>query len=158
MSDRVLLTDAAAPIYHNPNPTDSESIEFKHRWKGYCLFEFYETGQLRFWEGGEPKKELGRYVVVWDGEKPITFMDGMWCESEGWKGEDAVLAPGTTEDVREAFRAWVKENPDNRFGIDTMNIDRKVTIEPVRGTLEDAKRDMATLFDSYLQEQLVQES
>ena len=104
MSDRVLLTDAVAPIYHNPNPTDSESIEFKHRWKGYCLFEFYETGQLRFWEGGEPKKELGRYVVVWDGEKPITFMDGMWCESEGWKGEDAVLAPGLARQRAEAVR------------------------------------------------------
>jgi len=152
MSDRVLLTDTDCPIYHNPNPTDPDSIEFKQRWKGYCLFEFYETGQLRFWEGGDPKNELSRYIVIWDGEKPLTFLDGMWCESEGWSGEDAVLAPGTTEDVREAFRAWVKENPENRFGIDTLNIDRKVAIEPVQGSINDAKEEMANLFDAYLVE------
>lgn len=151
--DRILLTDEASPIYHNPNPTDEESIEFKQRWKGYCLYEFYETSQLKLFEE-TPKNELSRHVVVWDGSAPISFIDGIWIDGgiEGWVGDDAILAPGTSEEVREAFRAWVQENTDNRFGIDSLNINQKVVIEPQNGTLQDARHEMETLFDSFLQE------
>ena len=151
MTDLVLLTDAATPIYHNPCPTDEDSIAFKQRWKGYCLFEFYETGHLSLFEdgGAEPKKELSRYVVVWDQNTPRSIMDGMWCEMEGW-GENAVLAPGTTEEVREMFHAWVQENPDNHFGTNSLNIDRQVVIAPVQGTIDNAKEEIDSLFDSFL--------
>ena len=159
-NDLVLLTDAATPIFHNPCPTDDDSIEFKQRWKGYCLFEFYETGQMRLFDESEPKNELSRYVVVWNGKEPVSFMDGMWCEVIEWC-DNAVLAPGTSEEVREAFRSWVGENPDNYYGVDSLNIDRKVTIVPVQGgTLEDAKGEIETLFGSFLvpQEQYVREA
>lgn len=150
MSEKVLLTSDSNPIYHNPNPTEPDDIEFKNRWKGYCLFDYYETGEVRFWEGGQAKKELSRYVVVWDGEKPISFLDGVWCESEGWHNEDAVLAPGTSSDTADSFREWVHQNPGNQFGIDTLNIDRRIVIDRVRGDINDAKKEMETLFDSYL--------
>jgi hypothetical protein len=159
MSDeRVLLTDEKTPIYHNPNPTDSYSIEFKQRWKGYCLFEYYETREANsLWENqiGLGGKELSRYVVVWDGAKPIAIVDGIWTEHQivGYGNEEAVLAPGTTDMVREAFREWIKKNPSNHFGVDSLNIDQKVVIEPIDGTIEDAKQEMATLFDSFFMEQ-----
>ena len=151
MSELVLLTSEETPIYHNPSPTDPDKVDFQQRWKGKVLLEFYETGQYEFWEDGkfgEPKKELARYIVVWDGQEPRTLLDGAWVEKG--KAVEALLAPGTTEEIREAFRSWVSQNPHVSFGRQTLDIDKDVEILPDERSLDKAKEDMGTLFDSYL--------
>lgn len=155
MSERVLLTDPSTPIYHNPNPTKPEQIEFQQRWKGKALLEYYETGQYRMWEGGDPKNEIARYIVVWDESQgqPRTFLDGLWTEGtelEKIADRDAVLAPGTTEKIRNEFRDWAKGNPDAVFGMGSLDIDRRVPIIPEQGTVETAREEMASLFDDFM--------
>jgi hypothetical protein len=154
--ERVLLTSDANPIYHDPNPTDSVLIEMQQRWKGKVLLEFYESGQYRMWEGGDPKNEVARYIVVWDEAQgqPRVFLDGLWTEGaelEKIADRNAVLAPGTTEEIREAFRAWTQENPHATFGIGSLDIDRRVPIIPKEGTVEDAQHEMASLFDTFME-------
>jgi hypothetical protein len=148
MSERVLLTSADNPIYHNPCPTDSQDTLRQQEWKGKVLLEYYESGQYRLWEGGQPKNELARYVLVWDGNSPRSIMDGMWTEDG--RCVDAVLAPGTKEETREAFRSWVAANPSVSFGKESLDIDRDVAVIPSEKSVEKAQEEMGTLFDSYL--------
>lgn len=153
MSDeRVLLTSEENPIYHNPSPTDPDAQETQKRWKGKVLLEFYETGQYRLFEDGEPHKELARYVVVWDRTEPRIFIDGMWTDEQDFESKvrEAVLAPGTTEEIREAFRKWVAQNPHVIFGNGTLDIDRDIPILPVEGSVEKAHEEMGTLFDEFI--------
>ena len=75
-------------------------------------------------------------------------MDGMWTEDG--RCVDAVLAPGTKEETREAFRSWVAANPSVSFGKESLDIDRDVAVIPSEKSVEKAQEEMGTLFDSYL--------
>lgn len=158
MSDeRVLLTSEENPIYHNPNPTEAHAVEFQQRWKGKVLLEFYETGEYKpnLWEHTDQVgKEIARYIVVWDEMllEPRVFLDGLWTEGSDFDKAadcDAVLAPGTTEEIREAFRAWYIVNPHSNFGRESLDIDRQVPIVPQEKSVDKAREEISTLFDSY---------
>lgn len=150
--ERVLLTSKENPIYHDPSPNDPRLREMQDRWKGKVLLEFYETGVYRSFDGSKDHRELARYIVVWDSaqEEPRIFIDGMWCDEEGTVQMDAVLAPGTTEEIRESFRKWAKDNPHVMFGKETLDIDRQVQVIPTEGSVEKAREEIGSLFTDFM--------
>ena len=152
MSDsRVLLTTTVSPIYHNSEPTDTTDIEVQNRWKGKCLEEFYDirgSGQETTQDGVQTKQELVRSILVWDANSkaPAIFMDGVWT-NYGYT-RDALIVPGTSEQIRAEFDDWYSKNPNNSIRSNTWN----VQVDPKIGTVEDAKKEMHGIFANYLTE------
>ena len=148
---KVLITTPASPIYHNPEPTDSIDIEVQNRWKGKCLKEFFDirgAGQETTQDGVKTKKELVRLILVWDSNSkaPSIFVDGVWT-NYGYS-RDALIMPGTSDQIRAEFDEWYSKNPNNSIRSSTWN----VQVDPKIGTVEDAKKEMGGIFANYLTE------
>lgn len=140
-SSRVLLTTPSAPIYHNPEPTDPNDIQVQNRWKGKCLHEFYDT---------KNDEELVRLVVVWNEstQSANIFVDGVWTKANYTR--DALIVPGTTEEIKNKFYEWQKKNGKESLRANTFSID--VEPDPKSGTIDDAKKEINGIFASYLTE------
>lgn len=156
----VLLTSEEHPIYFNPSPTQEDEVILRQKYKGRGLFELYETAE------NEDGKELCRYVVVWDDEQgqALTIADGVWVEGKGCVA-NAVVAQGTTDDVRQKYSEWFqsnfKEGEEEGHGPIGVGYDgytvgvmspKEVAVEKAPNTnVEQAREAIQAIFNSYLQ-------
>jgi len=159
--DAVLLTSEENPIYFNASPVQEDEVRLSAKYRGKCLFELYETSEFESPdEAGKTVKELARYVVVWDEEygQPLTIMDGSWVEGQGCVS-NAVVAPGTTDDVRKQYADWFQMNFKEEQGPIGVGYDgytvgvasKEVAVErDSTATTEKAKEAIQSIFDAYL--------
>ena len=157
----VLLTVEETPIYFNPSPTKEDEIRLHEKYKGKCLFELYETSEIDSVDDESKKfKNLARYIVVWDSDlgHPLTIVDGAWIEDRGCVS-NAVVAQGASDEIREQYKNWFKQNRKEDqgpigLGFDSCTVGvippNEIPVDRSQNySVEEAKKAVQTIFDTY---------